>query len=398
MVGVEVWAHAGQAAERATLEGQARRFNDLHDDIRIDLAFIPEGSYNGQVQASAVAGRLPDLLELDGPYVAQYAWQGRLRPLDLLPDSVIADILPSILEQGRWRGESYAVGTFDSGLGLYARESALRAVGARIPAGPAEAWTDEELTEVLGALADADPDGRVLDLKLNYDGEWYTYAFQPALRSAGGGLLAHSDDAPRASGVLDGRASQSALEALQSWITRGLVDPNLDDRAFVDGRVPLSWSGHWDFVGYREAFGDDVLVLPLPDFGEGMRTGQGSWMWTIPTGAEHPSEAAAFLRFLLTTGEVLRMAEANGAVPGTRAAAEASPRYGRGAPLHLLLRQLEGGWSVPRPRTPAYPFASSVFQEVFRAARNGEPLAPVLESAAEAIDREIRDNHGYPGT
>jgi multiple sugar transport system substrate-binding protein len=393
---VEVWAHAGQATERATLEAQALRFNGLQDSIRVEIAFIPEGSYNAQVQASAVAGGLPDLLEIDGPYVAQYAWQGRLRPLGPLLGAGVGEVLPSIVEQGTWRDVLYAVGTFDSGLGLYASASALEAVGARIPRQPEDAWTVADLAGVLSALGDADPDGAVLDLKLNYDGEWFTYAFQPALRSAGGGLLERAEGRPTASGVLDGPHSRHALEVVQSWIGSGLVDPNLDDRAFVDGRVALSWSGHWDFPRYQAALGEDLVVLPLPDFGEGTRTGQGSWMWGIPVGASQPEAAATFLQFLLRREEVLRMADANGAVPGTRSAARASERYGPGGPLHLLLRQLEGGWSVPRPRTPAYPFASSVFQDVFGAVRNGEPLAPLLEAAAGAIDREVDDNRGYP--
>lgn len=399
VVSIEVWAHAGQAAERATLEDQARRFDALHDSIRVDLAFIPEGSYNAQVQASAVAGRLPDLLDLDGPYVAQYAWQGHLRPLaGLLSDSVRSGILPSILEQGAWRGDLYAVGTFDSGLGLYASRSALERIGARVPNGPEEAWTAEELSALLADLADSDADGAVLDLKLNYDGEWFTYAYQPALRSAGGGLLGREDERPVATGTLNGAASLDVLATLQTWIVEGYVDPNLDDAAFVDGRVALSWSGHWDFPRYHDALGDDLVVLPLPDFGTGSRTGQGSWMWAVPARTTHTAQVAAFLAFALRPEEVLRMVEVNGAVPGTLDAAEESPRYGPGGPLRLLLGQLEGGWAVPRPRTPAYPFASSVFQDVFRAVRNGEPLPPVLDRAAATIDREVRDNRGYPDT
>jgi multiple sugar transport system substrate-binding protein len=351
------------------------------------------------VQASAVAGRLPDLLDLDGPYVAQYAWQGHLRPLGgLMSDSVLAAVLPSILAQGTWRDELYAVGTFDSGLGLYARRSALEDAGVRLPATPAEAWTVAELDELIDRLAGTDGDGAVLDLKLNYEGEWFTYAFQPALRSAGGGLLRTEGERPAASGTLNSRASVQALSAIQAWIGRGRVDPNLDDAAFVSGRVALSWSGHWDFPRYREALGSDLVVVPLPDFGEGTRTGQGSWMWAIPVRASRPSAAVAFLKFLLRPEEVLAMTEANGAVPGTRTAAERSERYGPSGALRILLRQLEEGWAVPRPRTPAYPFASSVFQDVFEALRSGEALGPVLDGAASAVDLEIEDNRGYPGT
>jgi multiple sugar transport system substrate-binding protein len=179
---------------------------------------------------------------------------------------------------------------------------------------------------------------------------------------------------------------------------RGWVDPNLDDAAFSEGRVALSWSGHWDFPRYVEALGDDLIVLPLPDFGHGTRTGQGSWVWAVLSATSRAPAAAELVSFLLRPEEVLAMAEANGAVPGTREAAERSRRYGPGGPLRLILRQLEGDWAVARPRTPAYPFVSSVFQEVFDAVRNGEDPALVLRDAAARIDREIEGNRGYPST
>jgi multiple sugar transport system substrate-binding protein len=395
-IDLEVWYHAGQPGERAALEAQAARFNAMQDSTRVRLSFLPEGSYNAQVQASAVAGKLPDLLDLDGPYVATYAWQGHLRPLDdLLPGPVVNDLLPSIVSQGSWEGSLYGVGTFDSGLALYADARGLQEVGARVPRGPADAWTSAEVRELLDRLAAIDDDGAVIDLKLNYEGEWFTYAFQPALRSAGGGLLDASSDRPVAGGILDSPSSVEAMTILQSWMVEGLVDPNLDDAAFTAGRVALSWSGHWDHPRYREALGDDLLVLPLPDFGRGSRTGQGSWVWTIPRTTTRPEAAAAFLSFLLEPAQVLEMAQVNGAVPGTRTAARASASYGPDGPLEILLRQLEEGRAVPRPPTPAYPFASSIFQDAFDAVRNGEPVPSVLGRAAAAIDREIADNQGY---
>lgn len=396
---LEVWAHAGQESERTTLEAQLRDFGDGHDSLRVDLVFIPEGSYTAQVTASAVAGRLPDLIDLDGPMVPSFAWQGHLRPLgSLLGDSVVASLLPSIVRQGTWRESLYGVGTFDSGLALYASRKALDAVGARVPSGPSDAWTVAEVDTLLARLATDDPDGAVLDLKLNYEGEWFTYAFQPALRSAGGGLVGWSEGRPQATGIMDSPASVAALAVLGRWMRAGLVDPNLDDAAFVNGRVALSWSGHWDYPRYGEALGDDLLVLPLPDFGDGTRTGQGSWVWAVPDESRHPEAAAALVTFLLRPDQVLATTRANGAVPATLEAAERSPRFQTGGPLRLLLEELQGPWAVPRPRTPAYPFISSLFQDAFEAVRNGEDPVGVLHEAATMIDREIRDNRGYPPT
>ena len=195
--------------------------------------------------------------------------------------------------------------------------------------------------------------------------------------------------------MLDGPEAVAALEQVQGWITRGRVDPNLDDAAFTEGRVALSWVGHWEYPRYRKAAGEDLLLLPLPDFGHGSRTGQGSWNWAITAGCKRPQAAAAFLRFLLRPEEVLKMTAANGAVPGTRSAVARSPDYRPGGPLHLFVAQLET-CAVPRPRTPAYPVITSAFQQAFQDLRNGLPVQPALARAAKVIDQDIADNHGYP--
>ena len=392
---LRVWAHSGQEGERAVVRAQAERFEAAHPDARVELTLIPEGSYHEQVQAAALAGDLPDVLELDGPFVAAYAWQGHLRPLDtLVPDSLLAHLLPSIVSQGRWRGGLWALGAFDSGLGLLARRSELEAVGARVPRHPEEAWSVEELERTLEALAERDPDGAPLDLHLNYRGEWYTYAFQPALRSAGGGLL--DADVPVASGVLDAPPSLHALERMRRWIERGWVDPNVDDAAFGQGRVALSWSGHWNWGAYAERWGDDVVALPLPDLGEGSRTGQGSWVWAVTRSAADPALAAEWIRFVLAPDEIRAMTAVNAAVPARLSVAQESELYGPDGPLRPWLDALRDGWAVPRPRTPAYPVATSAFQEVIEAVRNREDVEEAAEDAARLIDREIADNRGYP--
>ena len=49
----------------------------------------------------------------------------------------------------------WGVGTFDSGLGLYVRPSILKRAGIRLPRGPRDAWTAEELTGILRRLRQA---------------------------------------------------------------------------------------------------------------------------------------------------------------------------------------------------------------------------------------------------
>jgi len=396
LVVLQVWAHAGQEAERQVLQAQLERYNQQSDNAQLKLTFIPERDYNAQVQAAALAGDLPDVLEFDGPYLYNYIWQRHLIPLeDVLPRSLLDDLLPSIVAQGSYGQHLYSVGVYDSGLGLYARKGALQKIGARIPASAADAWSIDEFNEILGQLAAMDDDQSVLDLKLNYSGEWYSYGFSPLLQSAGADLIDRRSY-QASEGTINSPAAVSAMQQLQSWVRRGYVDANLDDAAFTSGRVALSWVGHWEYERYRKVHKEDLLVLPLPDFGQGSRTGQGSWNWGISRHSRYPRAAAQFIEFLMQTDEVLAMCDANGAVPGTKSAVQQSTLYSRQGPLALFAGQLMQGVSVPRPKTPAYPVITTEFQNAFQQIRNGGDAKQALDVAAQKIDQDIRDNQGYP--
>jgi multiple sugar transport system substrate-binding protein len=393
---LQLWVHSGQESERQVIEQQVKRFNASHKQTPIQVTFIPEGAYNAQVQAASLSKDLPDILEFDGPFVYNYVWQQNLIPIDnLISKKVQQDLLPSILKQGTYKGRLYSVATFDSGLGLYAYRNQLKAAGVRIPKGNKDAWTLSEFDRALAKLAQKDRDRQVLDLKLNYRGEWFTYGFSPILQSAGGDLIRRSNY-QSTDGSLNNPASVAAMKQVQTWIQKGYVDPNIDDAAFASGRVALSWVGHWVYKDYAKALGNDLVVLPLPNFGNGSKTGQGSWNWGITANCKNPKLAMRFLEFLLQPKEVLAMADANGAVPGTKTAIAQSQLYSPSGPLHLFAAQLLAGQTVPRPQTPAYPVITSAFQEAFANIRNGLEVKTALNKAVTTIDLDIQDNQGYP--
>ncbi|TQE14609.1 sugar ABC transporter substrate-binding protein [Streptomyces ipomoeae] len=397
---ITLWFHAGQSGELSTLRSQVKEFNKAQRQVRVELVTLPEQRpYTELVLSAAASGDLPDLLDFDGPNLYSYAWSGKLKPIDsCVPETVRDDLLPSIRRQGTYDGRLWGVGTFDSGLGLYVRPSVLKAAGVRVPKGIEDAWTADELTGILRTLR---AEGYEAPLDLNFvdsarPDEWNTYAFAPAVWSAGGDLI-DPEKFSTADGFLNSPQSVDALTTLRGWVEEGYVDRGEDKSAFVKGRSPISWMGHWKYGEFSAAHPDDVAIVPLPDFGTGTVTGMGSWQWGIPSGGADGDAVWRFLEYLLQPEQVLRMSEANGAIPATERAVKLSKQYDENGPERLFIEQLRSGVARPRPQTPAYPavtqaFARAVAEIVFA----GAPARKTLDRAVEDIDKDLAAHDGYP--
>lgn len=402
-VSLSMWSHGGTPAEKQALERQVQRWNSGQAESAVRLVEVPEGDYGQVAQTAITARELPDIVQVDGPLVPSYAYQGALRPLEShLDPGVVDTLLPSLLVQGTYDDRLYAVGAFESSIALYADGTRLAAAGVRIPGSADDAWTTEEFAAVLAALAEHDEDGRVLDLKLNYGiGEWLTYGFSPVLWSGGADLFDRSTGA--ASGTLDSPEAVAALTTVASW--RPYVDPNVNDDAFITRQVALSWVGHWAYSDYAAALGDDLVLLPLPDLGHGSHNSQGSWAWALSSTGEHPDEAARVLEFLVSDHSVAETVAANGAVPGTWTGLQRDPRYREGgvlAPFATALTQTcsedvtePGCISVARPQTPGYPTLSNAFATAVDAVLNGRDAQAALTEAARTVDQDVQANNGY---
>lgn len=396
---ITAWFHdSGANTEEAQiLREQVSAFNAAERQVQVKLITLPVGDYAQQVQAAAAHGGLPDLLDFDGPNLYNYAWSGKLKPIDsCVSQSLREDLLPSVIEQGTYANRLWGIGTFESGLGLFVRPSILTEAGIRIPTSAADAWTSDEFTTVLQRLRQAGFE-RPLDVQLNEPNpEWYTYGFAPAVWSAGGDLIDRTDYRT-VDGFLNGPGAVRAFTILQRWFAEGYVDPNATGDAFEEGRSPISWIGHWFYDRYSKAFPGDIKVVSLPNFGERTATNSGSWQWGITSNATDGDAVWRFLKFLLGPEEVLRMTRANGAIPGSRSAARISPDFAPGGPEHLYIEQLEGGVARSRPQTPVYPALSAVFASAFNeAVVQGRPVVASLDTATRRVEIDLREHQYYP--
>ncbi|GHH89600.1 ABC transporter substrate-binding protein [Streptomyces capitiformicae] len=398
---ISVWAHQGQKSEDTAIQNAVKSFNSSQSDIKVELKLIPGNDYTKTVTTTD-ASELPDVMEFDGPTMANFVYNQKLAPID---DYVSAKTLDNATgankAQGEIDGKHYGLGQYDSGLGIYGNKKLLDAAGVKYPTSVDDAWTADEFTAALKALKAKDSDGKVLDIQENngLTTEWGTYGFSPIVWSAGGSLLKDG----KAEGSLDSPETVSALKTFQSW--KSDVDPNTDGNAFAKSRVPLSWVGHWMYPAYSEALGDDLVVLPLPDFGNGPKTGQGSWAWGIGAGSKNAKAAGTFLDSLLNDENVAAMTTANGAPPATKSALAASDLYKQGGPLQLFSDQLakpcgdtdiaKSCVAVTRPLTAGYPTVTAKFAEALNSVYGGADPKDALTKAARSIDQDFSDNAGY---
>lgn len=398
---IKIWGHQGDEGEVTALQKTVADFNSSQSEVKATLQLIPSADYTKTVTATS-ADQLPDVLEYDGPLMSSFVYDKKLSPLEgLVSQATIDNQTDSIKAQNTYIADSklYGVSQYDAGLGIYGNKKVLDAAGVSYPKGLDDAWTADQFQTALQQLASKDKDKKVLDLKENYGGEWPTYGYLPVLNSTGSVVVKDG----KAEGNLNSPAAVKAVQQFAGW--RQFVDPNSDDKAFTDKRVALSWVGHWVYNGYAKALGDDLVVMPLPNFGAGTKSGQGSWAWGIGASSKNGKAAGTFLDYLTNDANVKAITDANAAPPGTKSVITTDPLYQTGGPLQLFADALAKTCganppttscvATPRPVTPGYPVISEQFSQAFFNAYKGGDAQAELDKAAKAIDLDYEDNGNY---
>ncbi len=393
---LSLWYHgAGSAnAEEALVNQMVEEFNASQSDWTVIIETFPQLAYNDAVGAAALAGELPDILDVDGPVMPNWAWAGYMQPLGI-DEAKLEGYLPGPI--GRWNGEVYSVGLWDAAVALTTRRSTLEKYGIRVPTLDAP-WSLDEFNGALATIAGSGDFEYPLDLGMAWKGEWYPYAFSPFLQSFGGDIVDRSTY-QTAEGALNGDAALAFGEWWQSLFENGYVPGTSQDAAdretgLLDGKYAMSWNGNWAALPVVEAFGDDALFLPAPDFGNGSTIGAASWQFGISATSEHPDGARAFIEFALQDRWFAAFSDGTGLIPTTASAAAETANYAPGGALEVFYG-LSEAQALVRPVTPGYIVQAKVFEKALSDIANGADVADTLDAAVDEIDEDIENNGGY---
>jgi multiple sugar transport system substrate-binding protein len=386
-----MWSHsAGNLPEIEVINQIIADFNASQDTYVVDPEYFPQRAYNDAIVAAATAGDLPCLLDMDGPVMPNWAWAEAIVPLGL-PSSVTDDFLPSTV--GRWQGDIYSIGYWDAALSILARRSVLEDNDVRIPTID-EPWTLDEFDDALVTLKDAGFD-YAIDIGAGETGEWWAYAYSPMLQSFGGDLI-DRDTYLTAEAALNGPEAIAFGEWFQSLFDRELASktPTPGRADFPLGNVALAWNGNWSAPAAIEAYGDDALFLPPPDFGEGPKIGGASWQWGISANCDDIEGARDYIEFSLKPEYIAEFSNRTGLIPATDEAAALTETYGPDGDLARMV-DYSREFAEIRPPTPAYAVISSVFEKTVQDIMNGADVEDSLDKAVDQIDFNIESNDGY---
>ena len=391
-----LWYHgAGSAnAEEALVNQLVEEFNASQSDWNVVIETFPQGAYNDAVGAAALAGELPDILDVDGPVMPNWAWAGYMQPLGI-DEAKLEGYLPGPI--GRWNGEVYSVGLWDAAVAMTTRRSTLEDNGIRVPTIDAP-WSLDEFNSALATLAATGDYEYPLDLGMAWTGEWYPYAFSPFLQSFGGDIVDRSTY-QTAEGVLNGDEAIAFGEWWQSLFTSGYAPGTSQDAAdrdvgLLEGKYAIAWNGNWAAIPVVEAFGDDALFLPAPDFGNGATIGAASWQFGVSGTSENPDGARAFIEFALQDRWFSAFSDGTGLIPVTSSAAADTANYADGGALEVFY-DLSEAQALVRPVTPGYLVQAKVFEKALADIANGADVADTLDAAVDEINEDIEANSGY---
>ena len=112
--------------------------------------------------------------------------------------------------------------------------------------------------------------------------------------------------------------------------------------AFIERQpTPSQWNGNWAALPVVEAFGDDALFLPAPDFGNGPVIGAASWQFGVSATSENPDGARAFIEFALQDRWFAAFSDGTGLIPDQERRLPMTKNYKPGGALGGVLRLSE---------------------------------------------------------
>ncbi|MFF0731069.1 sugar ABC transporter substrate-binding protein [Streptomyces chartreusis] len=336
-----VWA---MGTEGEKLGDVAKEYEKTHSNITVKVTPIGWDVAHQKLVAAAAAGKLPDVVQMGGTYLGEFADMGVLEPVDTKTFKE-SDFFPAAWQQGSYDGKTYGVPWYvDTRVLFYRTDLATRAGIKKAPATMAELQS--------AAAAYQEKAGAKWGLSVQPRGLDTVQSFYPFLFSAGGAIV---DDDGKA--VVNSPSAVRALENYGSFFKKGLSDkgvqPGYDvTKDFNTGSVAMFFGGPW-FTGLLDDNYPDLkgkwAIAPVPADQSSVSMAGGSSL-AVSADSDHKAAAKELVSYLTDAKGQADWFERTKDLPANKAAWESSDLAGDPA-LQIWRKQMDTAKSTPsQPR------------------------------------------------
>lgn len=300
-------------------------FEKKNPNITVTSQPAEWGSYWDKL-ATMVAGKhAPDVINMDGKYLADYGGRGILADLSTLKGIDLSSLSEADKQAGTWDGKLYALTTGSNAFAVFANPSILAKAGVSMP--DDSTWTWDDLLSISktvsqkvgGNVVGVTGGGSYADLTifLRQHGE--------DLYSKTGAGFTPETCAKWLQWFLDAQDSGATFNAAKAT-EDGTA--SYEQQAFATNRSAFFWSWTNQLGDARKTSGHDDITMLRPPSSDGKAKDNGlflkaSMFWSIASTTKYPEAAAKFVNFLLNDPDAAAIQLVNRGVPSSPAVLKA---------------------------------------------------------------------------
>lgn len=287
-----VWA---MGAEGEKLADVAKEYTEANPNVTVKVTPVGWDVAHQKLVSAAAAGTLPDVAQMGGSYMGEFAELGVLEPVDTKTFNE-KDFFHSGWQQGEVDGKAYGVPWYVDTRVLYYRTDLAEKAG--ITKAPTN-W--KEMQDL--ATAYQKKAGTKWGLSIQPSGLDTVQNFYSFLYSAGGEIVNDKGEV-----VIDSPEAVKALKEYGSYFDKGLsnksVQPGYDVvKDFGNGRVPMFFGGPWHVTLLNEGqpqIKGKWAVANVPADKASVSMAGGSSL-VVSKDSKHKAAATEFIKYLTDT-------------------------------------------------------------------------------------------------
>lgn len=273
-------------------------FEKKHPNITVQTSTLPFDGYFDKLSTQIAANDAPDVQQLQGVNMVQYATQGALLDLDKVDTK---NLDPSTTKSGDVDGKQVGVPTGLSTLVVVANPALFKAAGVAMP--DDKTWTWDDYASIAAKISAGSSNGVIGAKSSGWDiTEMAAWAAQRGhqLFTKNGKLGATESDFSSlfslAKKMMDDKGSPSASESSEQLT----LAP--EQSGVATGRYAMQLDGASNFPALAGASKDPLTLLRLPSqpgkSGNAKMMYVASQYWGASARTQHPAEAQELIQYL----------------------------------------------------------------------------------------------------